>query len=67
MPAFWIVRNVEPVNGLIRVHLAFNEAQQEDILLNVVPERFPDAFMEGDARGALFPLLGRAGMNGPKR
>jgi len=65
----WTVRLVQPINGLIRIHLRLDlfplvHAQQEDILMNVAPERFPQAFMEGDLRGALFPLRRRAGRNG---
>ena len=46
----WTVRLVQPVNGLIRVHLLLDlfplvHAQQEDILMNVAPERFAEAFM----------------------
>lgn len=64
----WTVRSVKPNNGLIQVHLTRDVVgQPEEILLNVTPETIIQTFKEGDLREALFPLIHRAGTNGPKQ
>jgi hypothetical protein len=68
MPAHWTVRSVQPNNGLIKVHLTRDvHGQPEEILLNVIPDMSAQAFMEGDLRDAVFPLIARAGRNGKDR
>lgn len=69
MSAKWTVRSAVPNNGLVRAHLVLDgfpadHGQEEYILLNVVPKRFGDAFMEGDLRGPDLQLISRAGRNG---
>lgn len=63
--AVFTVRSAAPNIDLRRVHLARNIASQpEDILLNVLPETFPQTFIVGDEWRVEFTLVRRIGSNG---
>ena len=67
MSANFTVQSAVSNNGILKVHLSRDvDGQQEDIWLNVLPKTFGETFMEGDLRGAEFPLVNRKGSNGKR-
>lgn len=64
MPTF-IVRKAVPNNGIRQIHLSRDQGvQPEEIFANVLPETFPETFMEGDEWSVEFTLVRRLGSNG---
>lgn len=72
MPAPFLVRSVNPNNGIRQLHLTLDFGQPNEVLINATSEVIAGIFVgddvrEGDVWAIEARLLKRAGTNGTKQ